>query len=158
MARARRPPGSAQAPSEGAQTVVGRLASAYRLGHFGALPEGEEARFYRPRLYTVEEVKRAIIGEGLATPASAGQRISERYICLVIHRVTGQVLARIPRIVEYTEGTARSTRYSRARRSAQREAPRYVAGEDIDPSLLRMTCQYIAGSRFEIPMASPTTP
>lgn len=150
MAR-RRPSSPATPPlTQGAETALGQLAAYYRLGQFGGLSAGQTAQPDRPRLTTPGEIVSALQALGLAPAEAAGTRFSERYITIVTNSATGQVLARIPFEVEYSEGTARSTRSSRARRFALREMPRYLAGEDVDPSLIKVTTRLIRASRIAI--------
>lgn len=150
MARTRPTGGILGSILTGAQTVVSQLAQYFRLGQFGAVAPPETAQQARPQLTTPEEIVAAAAARHIAPQAGTAARESENYICIYTDRDTGEVLARIREPVEYDVGTARSTRYSRARRAASGRLAQYLPGEDLSLRNIDVTCRFVQGSRFPI--------
>lgn len=143
----------------GAQTVLGQLASFFRLGPYGSLPPGQEAAPSRPQLTTPAEIVQEAINRGLAPVPAGDANLSERYVCVFTDPDTGEVVTRIVTQIQYTPGTARSTRYSRARRIAQAvydsripDSLLYVPRESLPfRAVARVRCQRIGRSGIQLP-------
>lgn len=129
--------------AEGAQSALGRLAQWFRLGPYGAVEPPETPQPARPELHSVPEIVQEIARRQLVPAAQEVPRYSEFYICIASDADTGEVLARIPHQVEYDEGVARSTRYSRARRYALGRLPSYLPGEDVAMRNISWKCRVV---------------
>lgn len=144
--------------TSGDETVLGQLARAYRLGPYGGTQAGEQPTGGRRRLQTPAEIIAAAQAAGLLPEAAAGERLTERYICIWTDTDTGEVIARIPTNIEYDQGDPNNLRYSRARSAANRifrsdYAIAYILTDAASLPLrnLKVRCRIIRGSRFILP-------
>ena len=128
---------------EGAATALGQLAQWFRLGNRGAIEPPDVPDPYRPQLHTVQEIVAEIAARQLEAPTQERTRYSEFFICVATDSDSGEVLARIPHQIEYDEGTARSTRYSRARRYALARLPSYLPGEEVKARNIKWSCRVV---------------
>lgn len=136
--------------TEGAQTALGRLARFFRLPGFAAVEPPTQPAPARPRLDTPEQIAEALRQHQLAPPSTGRRRFNAFYVCVATDHDTEETLARIVHDIEYDEGTARSTIYSRARRFAMREIANRTNPSDwfipdLDPSQRRIdwSCRII---------------
>lgn len=136
----------------GAATALAQLAQWFRLGSLGGTQPPLEAQPGRTELRDPEQIVQELISRHLQPEAGAAQRQSERYICVYTDTDSGEVLGRVPMEVEYDVGTARSTRYGRARRAAWQAAlspNRSPTWLKVDPEELlvrnvKTTCKLIS--------------
>lgn len=136
---------------EGAATALGQLAQWFRLGNRGAIEPPDTPAPYRPKLDTVQEIVAEIVARQLVPPTQEKARYSEFFICIATDSDSGEVLARIPHTIEYDEGTARSTRYSRARRYALARLPSYLPGEDVEMRNIKWSCRVVRRTTIYTP-------
>lgn len=136
---------------EGVSTALGQLAQWFRLGPRGAIEPPDTPAPARPQLHSVQEIVAEIAAHQLVPPAQEKTRYSEYYICVATDSDSGEVLARIPHQIEYDEGTARSTRYSRARRYALARLPSYLPGEDVAMRNIEWSCRMVRRTTIYTP-------
>lgn len=141
----------------GAQTVLSQLAQHFRLGPYGGTSPPQQAQPGRVEAATPQEIVQRITEQNLTPPQTGTPRYSERYICVYTDEDSGEVLARVPMQVEYDEGTARSTRYSRARRAAGQllrsdRGAAYTLGMpgDLGMRNVRTNCRRTRGGPIQI--------
>lgn len=150
----------------GAAAWYARVAQWFRGGPISAAAGPVPPPPGRERVSDPAELVRRAIAAGLSPEQSATERRSVRYICVYTDPDTGEVIARVPALVEYDVDTPRSTIYSTARRVAAAEyrgpfQARYLL---VDPESLRwrnpplVSCRQIRGSRAAVPIIPPTNP
>jgi hypothetical protein len=140
---------------EGAQTVLGRLAQWFRLGQFAPVQPPTVPQPGRTPLSTPEEIWREAQARHLTPPAGGPPMKTVTYWCIVTDPDTGETLARIPHPIDFPEGTPKSTLYSRARRYAVSQLPRYLPGRDLALNPVKMTCRMGREGVQDIPTVSP---
>lgn len=152
--------GSIGSAAQRAAEWIQRVSARFRFGRQGGTEPGTEAQPGRERIQSSAELLSAAQAAGVQPVVSPVATYSERYLCVYMDPDTGETIARIPYTITYTEGTARSTRYSQARRATQRILASNRAGPylDVPSDSLEyrhpvVTCRLIRGSR----MALPTT-
>lgn len=150
----------------GAQAWYARVAQWFRGGPVSAAAGPIPPPPGRERVSDPQQLVERAIAAGVAPETSQFARESRRYICVFTDPDSGEIIARVPSIVEYDVGTPPSTIYSAARRAAVREyrgpyQARYLL---VDPESLRwrnppsISCRQIRGSRAAIPTVLPTNP
>jgi len=143
----------------GGETVFGQLAQFLRFRPGGGATSGQPLDPTRPVATTPQELVQAAIAHHIELPAPGTARLSESYICVFSDPRDNRVLARIRTEVEYSPGTARSTRYSRARRLANRiyRSEEHVTDRWIDPDQIALeppplvTCRRLPGTLKSVP-------
>lgn len=142
---------------EGAQTALGQLAQFFRLPGYAALEPPTTPQPGRPRLTTPEQIAQALIARQLAPPSTGRRRFNAFYVCVATAVGSDVVLARITHDIEYDEGTARQTIYSRARAYAQRQLAQRINPSDwfdpdIDPAehTIKWSCRLIRTTEITI--------
>lgn len=150
----------------GAAAWYARVAQWFRGGPISAAAGPAPPPPGRERVSDPQQLVERAVAAGLAPEQSATARFSQRYICIFVDPDTGEIIARVPSMVEYDAGTPRSTIYSAARRAALAEyrgpfQARYLL---VDPESLRwrnppnMSCRQIRGSRVAVPVIPPLNP
>lgn len=148
MARRRR--GVVGSVISGVDTILGQLASFFRLGQYGAVSPGEPESAGRPRLRTPREIIRELRGRHMLPRSQEGRRWSWSYICIWTDAQTGDRIGAYREVIETPAGTSYQRASAEARRDAVANIPGCVNRVINMGREVRMTCRRV-GRILELP-------